>query len=209
MLPVDAYYSCISAAHWHVISITEALLFPGDWRNQVADAEKDLQSFFDGCVAAGPDACAFYASTSEEISSSLDVIYESLLTEPILVVIPSVSSYGVIDYTALQNAVKNALSQPYVYFSILVEGLAGLAVGNGSIIYEMEATEYDPSSVYNNFWEAEMAISCSDAMNNMESIADLFAYWDSIQGISCFVFSLMTQRSSCSYADSPFATCSS
>ncbi|PBK88208.1 alpha/beta-hydrolase [Armillaria gallica] len=179
VLDVDGYYS-------------------GDWRNQVADAEKDLQSFFDGCVAAGPDACAFYASTSGEISSNLDAIYESLLTEPVPVVIPSTSSYGVVDYPTLQNAVKNALSQPYAYFSILAEGLAGLAVGNGSIVYEMQATAYNPSSVYDNFWEAEMAISCSDMMNNTESIADLFAYWDSIQGISPFAFWLMTQRIGCS-----------
>ncbi|SJL16597.1 uncharacterized protein ARMOST_20123 [Armillaria ostoyae] len=178
VLDVDGYYS-------------------GDWRNQVVDAEKDLQYFFDGCVAAGPDACAFYASTSEEISSNLDAIYESLLTEPVPVII-STSSYGIVDYAALQNAVKNALTQPYAYFSILAEGLASLAVGNGSIIYEMQATAYDPSSVYDNFWEAEIAISCSDAMNNTESIADLFAYWDSIQGTSPFAYSLMTQRISCS-----------
>ncbi|KAK0229647.1 hypothetical protein EDD85DRAFT_939884 [Armillaria nabsnona] len=187
VLDVVGYYSGISASRRHGISITEAVLFPVDWRNQVADAEKDLQSFFDGCVAAGPDACAFYASTSEEISSNLDAIYESLLTEPVPVIIPSTSSYGVFDYAALQNAVKNALSQPYVYFSILAQGLAGLAIGNGSIIYQMQATAYDPSSVYDNFWEAEMAIFCSDAMNNAESIADMFTYWDSIQADGSFI----------------------
>ncbi len=175
----------------------------------MADAEKDMQSFFDGCVAAGPDGCAFYASTSEEISSNRDAIYVSLLTEPVPVIIPSTSFYGVVDYAALQNAVRNALTQPYAIFSILAEGLAGLAVWNGSIIYEMQAMAYDPFSVYNNFWEAEMAISCSDAMNNTESIADLFAYWDSIQGILPFVFWLMIQRISCSYVNSPFAVCSS
>ncbi|KAK0457508.1 TAP-like protein-domain-containing protein [Desarmillaria tabescens] len=179
VLDVDGYYS-------------------GDWRNQVADVEKDMQSFFDGCVAAGPDACAFYASTSEEISKNLDAIYQSLLTEPVPVIIPSTSSYGVVDYAALQIAVKNALFQPYAYFSILAQGLANLAVGNGSIIYEMQATVYDPSSVYDNSWEAEMAISCSDALNNTESIADLFAYWDSVQGVSPFAFMLMTQRIACS-----------
>ncbi|KAK0215411.1 TAP-like protein-domain-containing protein [Armillaria fumosa] len=172
--------------------------YSGDWRNQVSDTEKDMQSFFDGCVAAGPDACAFYASTSEEISSNLDAIYSSLLTEPVPVVIPSSSSYVVVDYAALQNAVNNALYQPYAYFSTLAEGLAGLAAGNGSIIYEMQATVYDPSSVYDNSWEAEMAISCRDAMNNRESITDLFAYWDSVKDISPFAFELMTQRIGCS-----------
>ncbi|KAK0191837.1 Alpha/Beta hydrolase protein [Armillaria mellea] len=198
VLDVDAYYSGILASHRHGISTTEVLLFPGDWRSQVSDTEKDMQSFFDGCVAAGPDACAFYASTSEEISNNLDALYESLLTEPIPVVIPYTSSYGIVDYAALKTAVMNALYQPYAYFSLLAEGLVGLAEGNGTIIYQMQAMVYDPSSVYDNMWEAEMAISCSDTMNNTESIADLYAYWDSVQDISPFAFALMTQRISCS-----------
>ncbi|KAK0492506.1 TAP-like protein-domain-containing protein, partial [Armillaria luteobubalina] len=172
--------------------------YSGDWRNQVSDTEKDMQSFFNGCVAAGPDACAFYAPTSEEISRNLDTIYSSLLTEPVPVVIPSTSSYGVVDYAALQNAVRIALYQPYAYFSTLAEGLAGLAAGNGTIIYEMQASAYDPSSVYDNSWEAEMAISCRDRINNTESVTDLFAYWDSVKDISPFAYSLMTQRISCS-----------
>ncbi|KAK0445892.1 TAP-like protein-domain-containing protein [Armillaria borealis] len=149
--------------------------YSGDWRNEVLDTEKDMQSFFDGCVAAGPDACEFYASTSEEISNKLDAIYQSLLTEP----------------------VPNALYAPYTSFSVLAEGLASLAVGNGSIIYNMSATN-DPSSVYDNSWEAEIAISCNDALNNTDSVADLFEYWDSIQGVSPFAFWLMPQRIDCS-----------
>ncbi|KAK0243686.1 Alpha/Beta hydrolase protein [Armillaria nabsnona] len=169
--------------------------YSGDWRNEVLDTEKDMQSFFDGCVAAGPDACAFYAPTSEEISDKLDTIYQSLLTEPVPVISPSF--YGVVDYAVLQTAVKNALYVPYTFFSILAEGLASLAAGNGSIIYAMQAV-YDPSSVYDNSWEAEIAISCSDALNNKDSVADLFAYWDSIQDVSPFAFWLMTQRIGCS-----------
>ncbi|PBK84160.1 hypothetical protein ARMGADRAFT_943880 [Armillaria gallica] len=170
--------------------------YNGDWRNEVLDTEKDMQSFFDGCVAAGPDACAFYASTSEEIADKLDVIYQSLLTEPVPVIFPPF--YGVVDYAVLQTAIKNALYAPYTSFSILAEGLASLAVGNGSIIYAMQATVDDSSSVYDNSWEAEIAIACSDALNNTDSVADLFAYWDSIQGVSPFAFWLMTQRIGCS-----------
>ncbi|KAK0487941.1 Alpha/Beta hydrolase protein [Armillaria novae-zelandiae] len=169
--------------------------YSGNWRNEVIDTEKDMQSFSDGCVAAGPDACAFYASTSEEISNKLDAIYQSLLTEPVPVI--SSSFYGVVDYAVLQTAIKNALYAPYTSFSILAEGLASLAEGNGSIIYAMQAT-YDPSSVYDNSWEAEIAISCSDALNNTDSVEDLFAYWDSIQGVSPFAFWLMAQRIGCS-----------
>ncbi|KAK0429846.1 TAP-like protein-domain-containing protein, partial [Armillaria borealis] len=170
--------------------------YHNDWRDNSVDADKDMQSFFDGCVAAGPDRCAFYASTAAEISNKLDSLYEAVLAQPVPFVTPS--SYGVVDYTVLRTAVKNALYQPYQYFSVLAEGLAGLAAGNGSIIYGLQGTAYDPSSVYDNSWEAQIAISCGDAPNITESVADLFAYWDIVKGVSTFADKLFPRRISCS-----------
>ncbi|KAK0221351.1 TAP-like protein-domain-containing protein [Armillaria fumosa] len=170
--------------------------YRGDWRNEITDTDKVMQSFFHGCVTAGPDACAFYASTAEEISNNLDSLYESLLTHPVPVISPSF--YGVVDYAVLRNAVKTALYEPYTLFSILAEGLASLAAGNGSIIYEMQATPYDPSPSYDNSWEVEIAVGCSDASNNTDSVADLFAYWESIKGVSTFADLLLEQRIECS-----------
>ncbi|KAK0202247.1 TAP-like protein-domain-containing protein [Desarmillaria ectypa] len=171
--------------------------YSGDLRNELADTDKDMQSFFDGCVAAGPDACAFYASTAEEISKNLNSLYESLLTQPVPVVTPSF--YGVVDYAVLRNAVRFSLYQPYALFSTLAEGLADLAAGNGSIIYGIQAqTSGDASSVYDNSFDAGIAISCSDAVKNTDSVAGLFAYWDSIKGLSSFADILFTQRISCS-----------
>ncbi|SJL01172.1 uncharacterized protein ARMOST_04490 [Armillaria ostoyae] len=171
--------------------------YSGDWRNELVDADKDMESFFDGCVAAGPNACAFYAPTAEEISDNLDSLYNSLLIQPVPVV--SSSFYGFVDYGVLRTAIWNALYAPYIYFSILAEGLTSLAAGNGTIIYGMQATAYDPSSVYDNSWEAEIAISCGDALNNTDSVADLFAYWDDVKGLSTFANSLLIkQRTSCS-----------
>ncbi len=156
-----------------------------------------MQSFFDGCVAAGPEACAFYAPTSEEISNNLDSLYESLRAQPVPVVTPSF--YGVVDYAVLRTAVRSSLYQPYALFSTLAEGLAGLAAGNGSIIYGMQAqTNDDTSSVYENSLDAGIAIFCSDALKNTDSVADLFAYWDSIKGLSVFADILFSQRISCS-----------
>ncbi|KAK0493716.1 hypothetical protein EDD18DRAFT_1019868, partial [Armillaria luteobubalina] len=140
--------------------------YSGDWRNAVIDTEEDLQSFFDGCVAAGPDACAFYASTSETISKKLNAIYQSLLTKPVPVISPSF--YGVVDYAILETAIRSALYAPYTSFSVLAEGLVSLAAGNGSIIYAMQAM-YVPSSVYDNSWEVEVTISCRDGLSIAES----------------------------------------
>ncbi|SJL15398.1 uncharacterized protein ARMOST_18895 [Armillaria ostoyae] len=153
--------------------------YSGDWRNEITDTDKDMESFFDGCK---------YPTTS--------TLYESLLTHPVPVISPSF--YGVVDYAVLRTAVKNALYEPYILFSILAEGLASLAVGNGSIIYEMQMTTYDPSAAYDNSWEVQIAVSCSDAPNNTDSVADLFEYWDSIKGISTFADFLIEQRIQCS-----------
>ncbi|PBL01762.1 alpha/beta-hydrolase [Armillaria gallica] len=166
----------------------------GDWMRNLDDTDKAMQYFFDGCAAAGPDTCAFYASTAEEISNNLDSLYESLLTHPVPVV--SSSSYGVVDYNILRTAVLYSLYEPYTLFPILAQGLASLAAGDGTVIYEMQATATDPSSFYDNEWEAEIAVSCSDAPNN-DTVADLFAYWDQNKGISTFS-DLFMQRISCS-----------
>ncbi|KAK0221345.1 TAP-like protein-domain-containing protein [Armillaria fumosa] len=171
--------------------------YSGDWRNELADTDKDMQSFFDGCLAAGPEACAFYAPTSEEISNNLNSLYESLRAQPVPVVTPSF--YGVVDYSVLRTAVRFSLYQPYALFSTLAEGFASLAAGNGSIIYAMQAqTSNGTSSIYDNSLDAEIAISCSDALKNTDSVAQLFAYWNSIRGLSNFADILFTQRISCS-----------
>ncbi|KAK0218509.1 hypothetical protein EDD85DRAFT_990159 [Armillaria nabsnona] len=145
----------------------EHMMLDDDWRDNSVDADKDMQSFFDGCVAAGPDRCAFYAPTATEISNKLDSLYESILVQPVLFVTPS--SYGVVDYTVLRTTVKNALCQPYQYFSVLAEALTGLAARNGSILYGLQGTTYDPSSVYHNSWGAQITISCGDAPDMTES----------------------------------------
>ncbi|KAK0457510.1 TAP-like protein-domain-containing protein [Desarmillaria tabescens] len=169
--------------------------YSGDWRNNFVDTDKSMQLFFDGCAAAGPDACAFYAPTAEEISNNLDSLYESLRTQPVPVVTPSF--YGVVDYVILRTVVKACMYQPYTLSSILAKGLASLAAGDGSVIYAMQATPEDPSSIYNNGLEAEIAISCSDSVNNTDTLADLYAYWDSIKGISAFADLFFAQRIGC------------
>ncbi|KAK0202251.1 TAP-like protein-domain-containing protein [Desarmillaria ectypa] len=169
--------------------------YNGDWRNNFVDTDKVMQSIFDACVAAGPDACAFYAPTVDEISKKLNSLYESLLAQPVPVVTPSF--YGVVDYAVLRTVVKYTLYRPYVYASVFAEGLAALAAGNGSIIYGIQAPVYDPATVYDNNVEAEIAISCSDALNSADSLEDLLEYWDSIKGISTFSDLLFTQMLGC------------
>ncbi|KAK0479822.1 TAP-like protein-domain-containing protein [Armillaria luteobubalina] len=143
------------------------------WHDDTVDADADMQSFFDGCVAAGPDRCAFFSPTATEVSNSLDHLYDSIIAQPVPFVTPS--SYGIVDYTVLRAAVRNAMCSPYNYFSELAEGLALLAAGDGSRIYALQETAYGPSSV-----------------------EDLFAYWETVKGLSGFSDLLFHRRISCS-----------
>ncbi|KAK0207276.1 hypothetical protein IW262DRAFT_1536618 [Armillaria fumosa] len=58
------------------------------------DTDKGMQSFLDGCLAAGPDRSTFYSPITTEISNSLDPLCESVLAQavPFLTTHPMSSS---------------------------------------------------------------------------------------------------------------------
>ncbi|KAF9031836.1 hypothetical protein BDZ89DRAFT_1063719 [Hymenopellis radicata] len=178
--------------------------YAGDWRNGVLDADRAMQTFFDGCYAAGPNNCAFYASSPSEIESNLNTLYASVLAEPVPVYSSSSPAYGIVDYSILRSAVKTALSTPYASFSILAQGLAELAAGNGTIIYEMQLDGVpfecatSSSATYLNTWEAQFAVACGDGVEVTDSVADLEEYWKQVSGISTFADTIIRVRVGCS-----------
>ncbi|KAI3610636.1 alpha beta hydrolase fold family [Moniliophthora roreri] len=131
--------------------------FRYDLANEIRDADKVMQAFFDGCHAAGPEACPFYASSPTAIAAKLDAIYDSLRTQPLPVF--SGEEYGIITYDALRNVVFSALYNPFDQFAPLALGLAELASGNGTLIYQ----SISQSLIADASAEATIAISCSDA----------------------------------------------
>ncbi|KAJ7367641.1 hypothetical protein DFH08DRAFT_795785 [Mycena albidolilacea] len=95
------------------------------------DTDKVWVSFVDGCVAAGPQGCAFFAPTATEILDNVDKIYASLRARPIPVW--TNGSYGVVDYSLLRRAIFKSFYTPYAHFPILARALAELSVGNGTV----------------------------------------------------------------------------
>ncbi|KAJ7037302.1 Alpha/Beta hydrolase protein [Mycena alexandri] len=132
---------------------------------EAADTDKALQTFFDGCAAAGPEACAFSAPSSIEVAAKLDALFAAIEIQPVPVITPV--SYGVVDYTFLRNSVFHALYSPYDSFVALAQGLADLAMGNATTLYT-----------------AEGAISCGDMAIESDTVSQLQAYYASIQAIS-------------------------
>ncbi|KAF8175077.1 Alpha/Beta hydrolase protein [Mycena galopus ATCC 62051] len=155
---------------------------------EAADTDKALQAFFDGCAAAGPEACAFSAPSSIEVAANLDALFAAVEIQPVPVITPV--SYGVVDYTFLRNSVFHALYSPYDSFVALAQGLADLAMGNATTLYTAEEVtpfECDCNSTtpfHENGYEALIAISCGDMAVESDTVSQLQAYYASIQAIS-------------------------
>jgi hypothetical protein len=166
------------------------------------DTDKDLQTFIDGCAAAGPDGCAFSASSSVEISANLDALSAAILIQPVPVITPV--SYGVVDYSFLKSFIFQALYFPYDSFVGLAQGLADLAKGNATTIYAaMGITPIDcecnsTTPFHDNVYDAVIAISCGDAAPQNDTVAQLQAYDASVQAIYSLADIWGNLRSFCS-----------
>ncbi|KAJ7083879.1 hypothetical protein C8R44DRAFT_903571, partial [Mycena epipterygia] len=150
---------------------------------EATDTDKVLQSFFDGCVAAGPDLCAFYKPTAAEISDRLSALTSSIRAEPVPVI--TATSYGIVDYSLLRSTLFNSFYTPYSSFGSLAEGLAALERGNGTLLYflSQEAPfrcdcSNDTAPFHLNGAEAATAVECGDAAKVTDSIEQLRAFYE-------------------------------
>ncbi|KAF7360212.1 hypothetical protein MVEN_00750000 [Mycena venus] len=137
------------------------------WSNNLLDADKALQTFFDGCAAAGSAGCGFHASTPEAISENLTALYEHVRTRPVPVRTPL--CYGLVDFDCLRQTVFDALYGPQLTFSPLADALSALASGDGSLIFGLleSSPPYecscDPTEhQFDNILDSQMAILCND-----------------------------------------------
>ena len=80
------------------------------WSKNLLDTDKTLETFLTGCVEAGPEDCAFWAPTPEEINNNLTALYDSLRARPLP--IKTDQTYGVLEYGHLKAFVLAALYVP-------------------------------------------------------------------------------------------------
>ncbi|KAJ6501787.1 TAP-like protein-domain-containing protein [Mycena vulgaris] len=170
---------------------------------QMADTDKTLQTFFDGCATAGPTDCAFHAPSASAISRNLDTLTASIRDQPLAVVTPT--SHGIVDFVFLLNAVLNALYVPYDAFASLAQGLTDLAAGNATTLYAQSAVPTfecacNASAVpfHLNNLEAYMAVACGDATPVEDSIPHLQRYYEDGLKMSSFADLLSSTRVLCS-----------
>ncbi|KAF7367709.1 AB hydrolase-1 domain-containing protein [Mycena sanguinolenta] len=165
--------------------------YSGNLTDSMLDTDKTLQTFFDGCVAAGPDACAYYSPTADEIASNLAALTESIRAQPFPVITDI--SHGMVDFSFFRNYIFASLYSPYNAFAGFAQGLAELATGNATGVYtanQVADFECDcdvPSTPFTaNIYESLIATTCNDAVLVNDSIAELREFYQTQATVSSF-----------------------
>ncbi|KAJ7649338.1 Alpha/Beta hydrolase protein [Mycena polygramma] len=164
------------------------------------DTDKVLQSFFDGCAAAGPDLCAFYEPTAAAIADRLEALTNSVRAQPVPVITPA--TYGIVDYSLLRQTIFQTFYTPYTLFPLLAQGLAALENGNGTVLYSILATPAFEcncnGTVFPRSDDSTVAIECGDPVQVTDSIDQVTEFYQNAVKTSQFVeFLVGMDRVSC------------
>jgi hypothetical protein len=172
--------------------------------SSMEDTDKALQTFFDGCAAAGPEACAFYAPTAADIAANLAALTSALKNEPIPVI--TNVSYGLFDFSLLRSILLSSLYSPYERFQPLAQGLAQLATGDAGPLYALaEAAPFECPKCgttapvfHDNSFDANLAVLCGDGTAVTDSVSQLRDFYTQEAHITSFADLSVNRRVSCS-----------
>ena len=103
------------------------------------DTDRVMDSFYRFCHIAGPERCAFYASTPESIKARLDALLSNIRIRPVIV--PASASLNprpeIVSYSKVRRLITSALYRPLVMFPSLAEAFAALEAGDGRPFVEI------------------------------------------------------------------------
>jgi pimeloyl-ACP methyl ester carboxylesterase len=136
--------------------------YSNDWEDTVESMDETLEMFSSLCHSAGPDACAFYGPSPENITVRIDNIVQQLQSQP--VPISGAETGGLpmlVTYADLKSLFINALYQPLVTFPALAEALSGIENDNISSLVGV----YDSQGVFD---DVRLRIQCADSYRNNE-----------------------------------------
>ncbi|KAJ7262471.1 TAP-like protein-domain-containing protein [Mycena rebaudengoi] len=177
--------------------------FAANLTSSMVDADKSLQTFFDGCAAAGPEACAFYAPTAADIAANLTALTNALKENPIPVI--TNVSYGIFDFSQLRTFIFVATYTPYQRFQPLAQGLAQLAAGDAGPLYAFlgdtppfECPNTTAPAFHPNSVEANIAIMCGDGTPVTDSVSQIRNFYAQEARLTSFADSSVSRRVSCS-----------
>ncbi|KAF7346759.1 Abhydrolase-4 domain-containing protein [Mycena sanguinolenta] len=162
--------------------------FAGKWSNNLIDTDKVWMAFINGCIAAGPKACALFAPTVAEIIEKVDKIYAAVRARPIPV--RTDTSFGLVDWTTVRGAIFLSFYSPYSQFSTMARALADLYEGNGTTlfkIYERPAFKCacDPAQYqFEHLSEAVYGLLCNDAKRIPAKYEDVLEHYQRLRETS-------------------------
>lgn len=142
------------------------------------DSDKALSFFCSSCHEAGADKCAFYADSPSEICQNVLGLRDQLRLAPAPVYPDANGTYGIVDYSAFQLYLYNALYHPYPRFVQMAEELAALKKGDASLVNAaitggaapnpdaLCAVPSDDEKQFNSGPEVIVAVVCSDSAPN-------------------------------------------
>ena len=160
-----------------------------------------MESFYTGCADAGPDRCAFWAPTPDDIRQNLTTIYDSIRIQPVPV--KSGNIYGYVDYTMLHSWIFFSLYSPFATYRGLAQGLAELAAGNGITVFNLaspprfECSEDSFKGLEQNGGEALIAILCNDGVNIPADLQSTQKHFEMMLNVSEFGHILANVRTQC------------
>ncbi|KAK6988641.1 Abhydrolase-4 domain-containing protein [Favolaschia claudopus] len=164
------------------------------WLTNLHDTNQTWNIFLDGCVAAGPSACALYEPTAAAIQAKVDAFSKQLKTRPIAAITSlssSTPSYHVVDYSMLRQTIFTALYTPYASFQPLATALHQLSLGNASALYEMSGLFASPyqcpanaaeaaQEEFSNLLDGQVAIQCNDGAAISTDFNDVKAHYEKL-----------------------------
>ncbi|KAF7325596.1 Abhydrolase-4 domain-containing protein [Mycena kentingensis (nom. inval.)] len=169
--------------------------FATRWATSLLDADKALLAFAEGCVAAGPKACAFYSPSASEILANIDTISTALRARPLPVFVPEWNVGGGVDFSFLRAVLIAALYSPYTDFPVLAQGLADLQRGNATSLFRFVSERGHRTAPFQcgcgeeeGQFESvpEFAFICNDGAKVSPDFADVVKFYRELQRVSSF-----------------------
>ncbi|VDC03757.1 unnamed protein product [Peniophora sp. CBMAI 1063] len=163
--------------------------YAGNVTVNLLDTDKAVDVFFQACYEAGPELCAFYDSSAEQISANLDALYEQLKVAPIPALVNE-ASFGVVDYGMLRDLIRNVVYTPYQLFPILAQGLALLQQGNATAFFEFASTtssfscDCAKSTNPENTIDALLTVACNDSPVQNYTVSEWQSRYDAATDVS-------------------------
>ena len=149
-----------------------------------------MESFYTECADAGPDRCAVWAPSPDDIRQNLTNLYDSINVQPVPGKIGNI--YGYVDYKMLHSLVFRSLYSPIASYRRLAQGLADLAAGNGAVVLkEMTPPPFECSGdsskdLEKNNIEAGIAVICNDGANIPGDLLSAQKHFEMMSNVSEF-----------------------